>query len=163
MLMNRNNLERIKKYVEAKEYEVGYKKPPKSTQFKKGQSGNPAGRKKKPKPESIYQAFIFLANETQTVQINEYTSKKMNMAEILANKVFQDAIKKDGNSRKFLLDVFFKENIRQQYESIIENLTRNDINQAEQKALKSILLEELDTLLKEQQELEDELNSQNEE
>jgi len=27
-------------------YEVGYKKPPKQTQFKKGQSGNPKGRKK---------------------------------------------------------------------------------------------------------------------
>jgi hypothetical protein len=29
-----------------KDYEVGYKKPPKNTQFKKGQSGNPAGRPK---------------------------------------------------------------------------------------------------------------------
>lgn len=27
-------------------YEVGYKKPPKSSQFKKGQSGNPKGRPK---------------------------------------------------------------------------------------------------------------------
>lgn len=161
--MNSKDLEKIKKYVEEKEYEVGYKKPPKSTQFKKGQSGNPAGRKKKPKPESIYQAFVLLANETQTVQINEYTSKKMNMVEILVNRVFQDAIKKDGNSRKFLLNVFLKENVRQQYESIIENLTQNATNQAEQEALKSVLIEELDTLLKEQQELEDELNSQNEE
>jgi hypothetical protein len=29
-----------------KDYEVGYKKPPKDTRFKKGQSGNPAGRSK---------------------------------------------------------------------------------------------------------------------
>jgi hypothetical protein len=29
-----------------KDYEVGYKKPPKNSQFKKGQSGNPAGRPK---------------------------------------------------------------------------------------------------------------------
>jgi hypothetical protein len=28
------------------DYKVGYKKPPKATQFKKGQSGNPAGSKK---------------------------------------------------------------------------------------------------------------------
>lgn len=28
------------------EYQVGYGKPPKATQFKKGQSGNPKGRKK---------------------------------------------------------------------------------------------------------------------
>jgi hypothetical protein len=30
-------------------YDVGRGKPPKHTQFKKGQSGNPAGRKKKEK------------------------------------------------------------------------------------------------------------------
>ena len=29
-----------------KQYEVGYKKPPKKNQFKKGQSGNPKGRPK---------------------------------------------------------------------------------------------------------------------
>jgi hypothetical protein len=29
-----------------KDYEVGYKKPPKDSQFKKGESGNPKGRKK---------------------------------------------------------------------------------------------------------------------
>ena len=29
-----------------REYEVGYGRPPKHTQFKKGQSGNPKGRKK---------------------------------------------------------------------------------------------------------------------
>jgi hypothetical protein len=30
----------------ASDYEVGHGKPPKSTQFKKGQSGNPKGRPK---------------------------------------------------------------------------------------------------------------------
>lgn len=30
------------------EYEVGYGKPPKESRFRKGQSGNPKGRKKKP-------------------------------------------------------------------------------------------------------------------
>ena len=37
----------------APKYEVGYKKPPKSTQFQPGQSGNPKGRPHKPKPTSI--------------------------------------------------------------------------------------------------------------
>ena len=33
---------------ELEDYEVGYGKPPKSGQFKKGISGNPPGRPKKP-------------------------------------------------------------------------------------------------------------------
>ena len=31
---------------EEQDYAVGYRRPPKSTRFKSGQSGNPAGRKK---------------------------------------------------------------------------------------------------------------------
>jgi hypothetical protein len=34
------------KFPEKQGNEVGYKKPPKATQFKKGQSGNPGGQKK---------------------------------------------------------------------------------------------------------------------
>ncbi|PJK30840.1 hypothetical protein CVT23_04710 [Minwuia thermotolerans] len=34
-------------------YEVGFGKPPRSRRFKKGQSGNPRGRPKKPKPKPI--------------------------------------------------------------------------------------------------------------
>jgi Family of unknown function (DUF5681) len=33
---------------ELEDYEIGYGKPPKSSQFKKGISGNPSGRPKKP-------------------------------------------------------------------------------------------------------------------
>jgi Family of unknown function (DUF5681) len=32
-----------------KSYDVGYKKPPKATQFKKGASGNPSGRRRQPR------------------------------------------------------------------------------------------------------------------
>ncbi len=35
------------------EYEVGYRKPPKHTRFVKGQSGNPRGRPRKPKPRPL--------------------------------------------------------------------------------------------------------------
>ena len=44
MKMQNNDLNKLKKVLEKK---VGYKNPPKHSQFKKGVSGNPAGRKKK--------------------------------------------------------------------------------------------------------------------
>jgi hypothetical protein len=37
-----------KRATSAAHYEVGYCKPPKHTRFKKGQSGNPGGRRKRP-------------------------------------------------------------------------------------------------------------------
>jgi hypothetical protein len=40
--------ERMKSRKGGKDYEVGYRKPPKSGQFRKGMSGNPSGRPKKP-------------------------------------------------------------------------------------------------------------------
>jgi hypothetical protein len=38
------------------DYEIGYRRPPRETRFKKGQSGNPKGRRKK-KPASFAEAF----------------------------------------------------------------------------------------------------------
>ena len=32
---------------------VGYGRPPKHTQFQKGQSGNPSGKRKRPRPETV--------------------------------------------------------------------------------------------------------------
>lgn len=38
-------------------YEIGYRKPPKKTQFVKGQSGNPRGRPKTPETVSLRELF----------------------------------------------------------------------------------------------------------
>lgn len=48
------------------EYEVGYCKPPKGTQFKKGVSGNPKGRPKRPK--DIMATFEKVLSEKITVR-----------------------------------------------------------------------------------------------
>lgn len=86
-----------------KEYEVGYKKPPKQHRFKKGQSGNPRGFKPKA-TKNIHQALM---DEMMTkVTVNEggkiYKITKM---EALFKSAVAKAIKTgDFKYVKFLLE-----------------------------------------------------------
>ena len=53
------------------DYKIGYGRPPKHSQFKKGQSGNPKGRRKKQrKPPNIEAGLIKALSETATVTEN---------------------------------------------------------------------------------------------
>ncbi len=69
------------------DYDVGYGKPPKRTQFKKGQSGNPKRGKNKPKP-FVDHLTLALERKIQAV-VNGKTTETTRMklaAEITANK-----------------------------------------------------------------------------
>jgi len=51
-------------------YEVGYKKPPKNTRFKKGQSGNPSGKSKREKcPKGWKERYWELLNRIISVNM----------------------------------------------------------------------------------------------
>lgn len=86
-----------------KDYEVGYGKPPKDTRFKKGRSGNPAGRKKKPLPLSLEEAIKLELNKEMTLTNKDGVKERISLFSLLARSLVQDAIKNDGNSRKLLL------------------------------------------------------------
>lgn len=97
---------RAQKEAEAqksKDYEVGYGKPPKDTRFKKGCSGNPAGRKKKVIPISLEEAIKLELNKEMTLTNKDGVKEKISLYSLLARSLVQDAIKNDGNSRKLLL------------------------------------------------------------
>jgi hypothetical protein len=78
---------------EKNDYEVGYKRPPIATHFKKGQSGNPSGKPKKITqeldPGKILQS---IDNEEMIVKIDG-RGKRMRKAEISFRQLFSKAIK----------------------------------------------------------------------
>ncbi len=83
-------------------YDVGYKKPPKHTQFKPGQSGNPKGRPKK--PTNMHEAII--DNLGKKIKIKNPNGKVENVYVFvaLARMLIKSAI--DGNkfAMQFLLE-----------------------------------------------------------
>ncbi|MFZ8977250.1 MAG: DUF5681 domain-containing protein [Pseudohongiellaceae bacterium] len=83
------------------DYEVGYGKPPKATQFKKGQSGNPKGR-----PKGVQNLATDLQDELSAkVEITEDgQTKKVTKQKAMVKQLMQKAIKGDPKS----IDVVFK-------------------------------------------------------
>jgi len=82
-------------------YEVGYARPPKRTQFKAGQSGNPRGRPKGAKNE----ATILREIMTRKVDIRENgRTRKISVLTAILLKFTETALKGDAKSATFLLN-----------------------------------------------------------
>jgi Family of unknown function (DUF5681) len=89
-----------------KEYAVGYKRPPRSGQFKKGQSGNPGGRRKITGPVQVDAATIF--NEVFRVNVGGRT-QDMSAKEVEIRQILKKALEKtDFRSMAHLLSLFEK-------------------------------------------------------
>ncbi|WP_068318416.1 DUF5681 domain-containing protein [Aliiruegeria sabulilitoris] len=75
-----------------KNYEVGYGRPPKRTQFKKGQSGNPKGR---PKGAKGFNASLQRELETKVIVREGNREVKISKAEAAAKRLVATALKGD--------------------------------------------------------------------
>lgn len=83
-------------------HEVGYGKPPKDKQFKKGQSGNPKGRPKKTKDlEKLFDAEL-----SQTIRITEGgVTRIMTKREALVKEILHSALKGDHRARLLVMKI----------------------------------------------------------
>jgi hypothetical protein len=85
------------------DYEVGYGKPPKSGQFKKGQSGCPSGGKKK--PPTLHE--LLAAELDQIVSVKTAGGKiiKMTKAQAMAKRIVRDALDGDHKAQTLALKI----------------------------------------------------------
>lgn len=132
--LNNDDIKKKKKHRNKKrgsksEYNVGYGKPPKEHQFKKGQSGNPNGRPKKLKADTLFEQMALNLTDTVNTSYGE-----MSKLELLATSTIKDAIQKDGNSRKLIFNKFLKYNFYDEIRRMMqkEGLTTEQDKKAEE-------------------------------
>lgn len=95
-------------------YEVGYGKPPKSSQFKKGEIPNPYGRrgKSRGKDDDTLLAAI-LAELDQSVAVTEGSkSRRMRKIRVLAKSLINKALKGDNPATKTLIGLLSNAGLR---------------------------------------------------
>ncbi len=87
------------------DYGVGYAKPPKHTQFKKGKSGNPGGRKKGAK--NIYKSLVDALTAPVVIQLD---GKPCKVPRLVAVAIALSMKAAQGNVQAFnsLFDKFLK-------------------------------------------------------
>lgn len=88
--------------AEGNDYDVGYKKPPRSTRFKQGQSGNPRGR-----PRKVKDLDKLLDNElSQSIRFSDGgESKTAPKRELLVKSIVNAALKGDRVAWKIVLGI----------------------------------------------------------
>jgi hypothetical protein len=86
-------------------YEVGYGKPPKTTQFPKGKSPNPGGKPKKMAPEfDLGRVLQVIDNEEIAVPVKG-KRKRMTRAEIHIRRLFKQGMKGDLRASRLLVKI----------------------------------------------------------
>jgi len=86
-----------------KDYQVGYGKPPKHSQFKPGQSGNPTGRPRDSR--NVKSVLIEVAQEEMVITENG-ESKVVSKQEALIRSLYAQALSGDKQAIRILLKIW---------------------------------------------------------
>ena len=105
----------------SKEYEVGYKKPPRKNQFKPGQSGNPKGR-----PKLVKSFSDDLKEESEELLTITENGKKIRTTKqrIFIKKVYNAALSGDKTAMKELVKLLGS--LPEKVKEIKEELSESD-------------------------------------
>jgi hypothetical protein len=110
--------------LRTRDYTVGYGRPPKATQFKKGQSGNPKGRSKGSRSiGATLQAII-----GQKIAVTEHgTTRRIPALEVMLRRLTNDAMRGDVGALKLLLSLIERYAQSPQTEHRIADLLTEDL------------------------------------
>lgn len=114
-------------------YTVGYLKPPREGQFKKGKSGNPRGR---PKGARSFSTLLSQALMDKVVVKESGVRKSISKLEALITQMVNRAISGDARARQQTLGVM---HIFEDTESPVSEIPNEPLDSAEKKILNTIL------------------------
>jgi len=83
-------------------YQVGYRRPPKATQFRKGESGNPKGR---PKVSRGLEKVVMEELKTKITVTENGRSKRVKKVDAIAKQMVNKAMSGDPKSISLVLSV----------------------------------------------------------
>ena len=104
-----------------RDYKVGYKRPPKEHQFKKGVSGNPKGR---PKNNATFAENVLDEMQEKIMVKESGKQKEITKKQALAKKLVAEALNGKNSAIKLLLPILASEtNLTKEVD---EELSAND-------------------------------------
>ena len=105
---------------------VGPGRPPKSTRFRKGVSGNPSGRPRKERPADSTSAFAVVIDKKLPVT-QDGKSREVTVEEALWHKTYQNAIAGNGSAQREVLKMIAKREAYLNARKAEKPAPRNDV------------------------------------